>query len=433
MPLSPDLEKDILVALLRDHKLLVWASTRLRPEDFTNQVYGEVWYIMRRLWNKYSEEVTFSALRHEVEQAIESQDFLPEDVNVLIDLFKSLQSGKLMQNWTAKRLEKWLDQKAHESYASEVNRAIMEGRSDQIHDAYRDLQRRVAKPADTHDIMDEEVWLETIRQKAEEHNRLISTGVAAIDDVFGGGMFRGEFGMIFGVENVGKSFFGIQVGFNAWVTEHRTLHITNEDTLRNVRTRYLTKLTETPKDRMAPRETHLMGIREAKEARLRGMLSIQYIEPGESPDAVAGYLEEARLDGEPYEMVVVDYLDNFRTRSPKNKPLWEELMEVSAQFSHLAKEYDVCIMAITHADSKGYDRKFLGAKNMGLSKVGKNKVVDFAAALGQDEQARNAGLIYLQVTKLRNREIKKPRLVCEQAFGTASFIPKQWDEVETDE
>lgn len=431
MPLPPDLEKDILVALLRDHRLMVWAASRLNPDDFTNQVYGEVWYVMRRLWVRYKEEVTFTALRHEIEKGIESQEFLPEDVPVLIDLFKAFKSHQLMQTWTKERLQKWLDEKAHEAHAAAVNRAMMEGRTDLVHDSYRELQKRVARTDETQDIMDQEVWLEVIRQDAQEHERLISTGLPAVDEAFGGGMFRGEFGVIFGVEGIGKSFFGIQVGFNSWVTGHRTLHVTNEDTVPNVRTRYLTKLTETPKDRMAPKEDTLMHIREAREARLRGMLNIQYVEPNESPDAVAGILEEARLDGKPYEMVIVDYLDQFRTRSSDNKPMWQDLMILSSEFAHLAKEYDACIMAISHADSKGYGRKFLGPQHMGLSKVGKNKVFDFAAALGQDVEAKKLGLVYLQVTKLRNREVTRPRLVCEQAYGTASFIPKEWEEVDT--
>lgn len=430
-----DIERDILVTLFRDHRLLAWAAPRLEPEDFTNEIYGEVWYVMRRLWQKYHEPLTFVAVRAEIEASIKRQEFLPDDVPVLIEICKSLLSGTIMQGWTTDQLQSWLDQKAYHRFGSDVNRAMLEGRSDQIHDAYRQLRSSVAKVEDPRDFMDEEVWLELLRYQADTEDRLMSTGIPEMDALMGGGLFKNEFGLVFGVEGLGKSFLAVQFGFGCWMERRRVLHVTNEMPVRDVQLRYMSKIVEMSRQDMPSDPNRVENARRA-HAHLKGLLDIRYISPGESSDAVAALLEEARLAGKPYDIVLVDYLDQFAVPGAKDKPTWDQLSTLCSEFSAMAKPdkdggYGVCAVAVTHADSKAYDKKYVSAKNMGLSKVGKNKVVDFSLAIGQDEAGRKAGCVFLQVTKLRNRTTDKPRLICRQAYETASFIPMRYEELES--
>lgn len=429
-----DVERDILVALFRDHKLLSWASARLDPEDFTNEIYGEVWYIMRRLWNRHREPITYVAVRSEIEEALKRNEFIEEDVPILADVCKSLNNGHIMQGWTSERLQKWLDKKAYHRFGADVNRAMAEGRTDVVHDAYKSLQSRVNKVDDPRDFMDQEVWLELLRYQADTEDRLMSTGVPEIDATLGGGLFKHEFGLIFGVEGLGKSFLAVQFGFGSWMERRRVLHITNEMPVPDVQIRYMTKLVEMSREDMPSDPKRVEATRKAHE-HLKGLLDVRYVAPGEPAGAVASILEEARINGRPYDLVLIDYLDQFGTQGAKDRPIWDQLSRLCSEFSAMAKPeedggYGVCIAAVTHADSKAYDKKYVSAKNMGLSKVGKNKVVDFSLAIGQDEAGRKANCVFLQVTKLRNRTTEKPRLICRQAFNTASFIPVRYEEVE---
>lgn len=431
--MNQDVEKDILTAIFRDQKLLSWSSARLDPEDFTNEIYGEIWYMLRKLWSRHHEEVTLTALKSEVESAIDRQEFIEEDIPVLVRLFRSLKAGSIMQRWSTEKLQQWMDKKAYRKFSSSVNQAMVEGRTDIVHDSYKELQARVAKVDDPRDFLDEDVWLELLKYQAETEDRLMSTGLPELDVMLGGGLFKNEFGLLFGVEGLGKSFLLNQCGFGAWTERRRVLHITNEMPVKDVQLRYMSKIVGMNRDNMPSDPKRVEQARKSVE-HLKGLLDVRYVSPGESTGAVASILEEARIDGKPYDLVLVDYLDQFSLSGGRDKPLWQQLSLLCSEFSAMAKPEDggfgVCILAATHADSNAYDRRYISAKNMGQSKVGKNKVVDFSLSIGQDEAGRKAGCVFLQVTKLRNRTTEKPRLICRQAFDTASFIPMRYEEVE---
>jgi archaellum biogenesis ATPase FlaH len=255
----------------------------------------------------------------------------------------------------------------------------------------------------------------------------IPTGWRGVDEITGGGFQQGEFGLVFGVNSVGKSFFATAVG--AYTTlqtdDDRVLHITNELTARKQELRYIAYYTSIPKRQLWERAD---SINNEIYAYMKGRLRVEYLAPGSTVNEVWGFLEAARLEGKPYKLVIVDYIDQFSPATPTEQKEYLRLIQICSEFSALAKDYDdggqnVCIMAITHAGTQAYGKKHGDGSMMGGAVIGKNKVIDFGLFMGQDEDMKRQNLVALTVTKIRERATGKTgRCYLRQNFDTSRFV-----------
>jgi archaellum biogenesis ATPase FlaH len=330
----------------------------------------------------------------------------------------------VMDRWVMQQMDQWIATRAFTVATVKAERELAVGNPNAVPGIFR-AATAVAAGGSTQ-ARDFFERIDEVARGAElDLLRRIPTGLIGLDTILHGGLQQGEFGMIFGVNSVGKSFLGTAIGaFTTKVEgDDRVLHITNELTVRAQEQRYASYYTNIPKRQLWERhsEVHI-----STYAHLKGKLRVEYVPPGSTVNEVWGLLEAARLEGKPFKLVIVDYIDQFAPATPTEQKEYLRLIQICTEFSALAKDYEdggqnVCILAITHAGSQAYGKKWGDGSLMGGSVIGKNKVIDFGLYMGQDGDMERQKLVAVTVTKVRERDGMGGRCYLRQDFDTSRF------------
>lgn len=441
---SQDFEADVLVLAFRDAGTLSKYAERLDPIFFKNIVYGNIWLVLRRLFNKFRQPPSYSAVEAYIMTELSREGglklFTVEDIpsiNTMLTKFSNPE-GYIMDRWVVQQLDQWIATRVYTIAAVKAEQALASGDPSIVPAIFR-AATAVASGGSTQPIDFFDRIKEIAQAQAFDGGRQIGTGLTTLDIALAGGLQQGEFGVVFGVQSVGKSFLCTHIGaHNTMVEENRVLHITNELTVRAQERRYVSWLTGIAKRSLWEQAETISN---EQYAHLRGRLTVVYLSPGSTVNDVWAILEGARLEGRPYKLVVVDYLDQFSPVQKTEAKEYLRLIALYSEFSSLAKAQDeggqdCCILAVTHADSSAYGRLWGGdGAIMGGSKIGKNKVIDFGIYLGQDEDFQNKKLVAVTITKMREREGQGSRCYLRQTFDTAHFVdaiaPPEMPQLET--
>lgn len=420
-------EGDVLVHLFNNPDGLPKFVDHLDAEHFSNEVYGAIYDLLKEHWLTYGEQPTLNSLETAIRDSFQSPTprFYSEDLPVMSKVMTQMINNKYVADkWLDENLTQWLRNSQYKVLTEKISYAMHEGRPDLIESHWSEAQRRLLQQ-DSNEGLDFFANIDTLFNDYEKWSgaRVIKTAYTGINNILGGGLFKGEFGLVWGPSNVGKSFMVNNFGFAAISQNKRVLHVTNEMSQNLTGFRYLTMWAEVPTfEWLAPgkREQVLQVQKEFEELR-KGNLIIKYMPNGATPQAVSHILEKALREGNPFDMVILDYIDNFEL--PGIDQDWLKLEKISQAFCDMAKEeqYNAAIIAITHADAGAKEMRVASNKHFVRSKTGKDKVIDFSVFMGQNKEDIKNKTVICTVTKMRNREVQTRSCALRQNFGIGKF------------
>lgn len=429
---QPDFEAEVLVLAFRDTSILAKYAGRLDPLFFKNQVYGNIWLILRRLFVTYKQAPSFTALNAEIQNELSREGglklFTKEDIPVILRVLPLMPDPEhyVMDRWVTDQLDQWIATRAYYIATLKAEQALLAGDPAQVPEILR-AAVAIAKGGSGQHIDFFDRMVETAKAAEADLDRRINTGLTGLDKILAGGLQQGEYGLLFGLESVGKSFLANHIGASAVSYGKRVLHCTNELTLTEQERRYIAWFTDIPKRDLWERADEIDEARWADE--YRGKLVIRHLPQGTTVSEIYAILEEAYIDDDPFQLVIIDYIDQLGVSSDTQIEQKEylRLIAISSQLSALAKArneggQDVCVLGITHANSSAYGKKWGGGELMGGSVIGKNKVIDFGIFLGQDADLERQNLVAVSITKMRSREGQGGKIYLKQDFDRSKFL-----------
>ncbi len=425
---SSDFERDVLLLAFRDQALLAKYSERLDPLFFQNQVYGNLWVLMCRLFTEYRQAPSYTALQAEILKDLNAEGislFEKEDIPTVAPLLAKMKADDyIMDRWVRDQIDQWIATRAYTVATLKAEQALLKHDPDAVPGIMRQaVVAATPKSEETRDFVDR--MQELAVGMGEDRFRIMKTGIVPLDECLSGGLRQAEFGLVWGVESVGKSFLTTHIGANIAVNgEDRVLHITNEMTREMQERRYLTWYTNVPRQDLWVESGN---INPQRYAYLRGNLVVRYLSPGETVNSIWAILEEARLENKPFKLVIIDYIDQMAPAQKVEAKQYLQLQQICMELSALAKKQeeggqDVCVLGVTHADSSAYDRKWGSAGMMGGSKVGKNKTLDFSLFMGQDTDSVQKGLVHVTIMKVRHIDGQGSHCTLQKDFDVARFV-----------
>lgn len=427
---SESFERDVLVASFRDPKFLVQFSERIEQIDFGNEIYGEVWLLIRKLYRKFHERLTLNVLGEELLKAIDQQLFYKEDVPILIELLEDLESADVAVAWTTEELKRWISERAHQRFTEDAQTAVEDGQPHLLHEAYQRLTARLSIGDDEEDFMDR---MGDIAEQMERFKTgFIRTGIPDLDVVMGGGYLKGEFAALWAADGLGKSWLIQQMGMNAVTQLFRTLHLTTEMSKLDTEGRYVGLFTNINVLDLSDNVDRVRQIQQ-RHKDLRGLLTVKYLESGTDILQIRSILDQAILEDKPYDLVIIDYVDKLAKRERAD---WLELEDLFARLADMRAvftdpDHQPAIWAVTHSNADGYDRPHPSRKAMGRSKVGKSKSLDFSLVLGQDKSWKERRIVQASISKdPRKRIATKRKCLLRHDEKTATFYSIPFEEVE---
>lgn len=431
-------ELDVLASAVKHKKFLARFASRVKPDDFQNEVYGVVWDVITKLWMTYHEMPTFSAVDTKIKERISGDYFYREDIPVLITAMQAVKARANMVGLTFDQIEDWCAARARSKMSEKAQRAVFDGDPTLMQEAYAEYIASLSTVDEEKDFFDR--WEDIAVASERLETGFISTGHRDLDKIIGGGYLKGDFFMLWGVDGLGKSWLAIQLGMKAITQGRRVLHITNEMLKQDVEERYLALFSQVNTRNFTSNMAHIKSLQETHQS-MRGLLKVQFMGLGSTSGDIRAILEEAVLDERPYDLVIIDYVDKVDPARNLGGDDWlrlEHLFEELAELSKLTGDYHLnpSICAVTHANADA-DGKAMpkGRKALGRSQMGKSKAVDFSIVLGQD--AKWAEQDVIQVTRVkdprgRGVDAKKKTCLLKHLKTTGAFASIGFEEVETD-
>ena len=245
-----------------------------------------------------------------------------------------------------------------------------------------------------------------------EKYRGIMTGIDELD-MLTGGLWKGELGFVFGRTGVGKSFFLLEVAFNAFLSGYKVLVIPIEMPLIQWERRLDARISHI--DYSLFKHAQLSSSqKEQWKKRFGQMLKytaagagiyVTHIPLGCTMSAVRAELEQFIRKGTPIDMVVIDYADLLvppRTLASEQA----ELTNIFRELKGIAETYYIPVWTATQARRDSY-----AAPKVDLSDVGyaasKAHISDLVLGLTRTDADELRGVMQLWVAKHRDGTLGK--------------------------
>lgn len=220
---------------------------------------------------------------------------------------------------------------------------------------------------------------------------LIPVFPKALNNAIGGGADRGSHIVVFGVPEMGKTQFVINAVARMIQDGFRVLYCWNEDPVKKVIDRYLSRLSDIPSDdlRRDPDKQNL-----AYELAMRknyGNLILQELLPGTYAE-LRSLIEKHEPD-----VLVVDQIRNLSY--PRTDGLTEILERAGKDMRNLAKRFDIVTVSVTQAGDSAQGKAILNYNDVEYSNVGLAATADLMIGVGATSEMSAMGQLMLSVSK----------------------------------
>lgn len=314
-----DLERDVLAACMRDPEFVRVAVPVLQRHDFSSRIHAWVWSVIVECWQADKRVPTAAVYRVRLERDYKDEAEQEFAVEAVIALHRREPQTPRVALEEVRRFVR----------VSAARRAI-DGIVDGLDKGDVDLamQAITAAGSDVRDlgvVSDREYLVEWDEERVAEYmgqgeeKVSIPTPLPALNALTGGGLRAGCVGIVVATTNVGKSAFGVDLGYHALMrTGAAVVHVTTEETRLECGARYDARFSGIGRDRllsrkmgMEDRDRLMVALQRFAEKRRR--LLVHELEPDTSVEgvrALAEYVRE-RHPGIPM-AVIVDSADHLR-------------------------------------------------------------------------------------------------------------------------
>ncbi len=231
-------------------------------------------------------------------------------------------------------------------------------------------------------------------------NRLVCpTGLVRLDarDVLGGGLGRGEIGVITANTGVGKSHWLVAMGSNAMRVGKNVLHYTFELSEYAVGLRYDSNLCNIPSNDVQDQKESIL--QQYEDMSLGRLIIKEYPTGSASAITIRNHIEKLMLKGFTPAVIIVDYAD-IMCSTKRCETLRHELKSVYEELRNLAMELNVPVWTASQANRDSANSDIVGLENMAEA-YGKAMVADVVISLSRKATEKSSGDGRLFVAKNR--------------------------------
>lgn len=370
----------VIAALLTDKTFLINVNDILTEEYWENQ--GNKWIIKEiiKYYHKFHTTPTMNILKIELKKienevlqlSIKEQLKLAYSYSDLDDLayikeeFSSFCKNQQLKKALLTSVD-FLNAGDYDSIRSLIDNALRAGQDKNIgHEYNKDIESRYR----------------------EDGRKTIPTPWSIFNDLLGGGLGTGDFGLIFGNPGGGKSWALTALGGFAAELGYNVLHYTLELGEDYVGRRYDAFFTGIDVSRIS--EPQYKSTVESKVESLRGQVLIKEYSPGRaSIHTIESHIKKCIHQDFKPDLIIIDYVDLLRSKK-NNRERKDEIDDIYISTKGLAKELKLPIWSVSQVNRAGAkDNIIEGDKAAGS--YDKIMIADFAASLSRKKEDKVNG------------------------------------------
>jgi replicative DNA helicase len=240
------------------------------------------------------------------------------------------------------------------------------------------------------------------RALRKEFRQTIPTGVKVIDTLTGGGLGKGEFGLILTPSGVGKTTLLTKIANTAREDNKNVLQIIFEDTVEQIQRKHVTLWTKIPLTQLD--EMNEVALKQSNEhiaAMGVGKLTIKKFSQEDTTmkDIRSWIVSEQKRGGFKYDIVILDYLDCLESHKKSPDRNEAELVIVKS-FEAMASDFDIPCWSAIQSNRGGFDAELVEAHQTGGS-IKRLQKSHFFMSVAKTPDQKEASLASIKIIKAR--------------------------------
>ncbi|AYP68612.1 replicative DNA helicase [Exiguobacterium phage vB_EalM-132] len=229
----------------------------------------------------------------------------------------------------------------------------------------------------------------------------IPTGLSGIDRVTGGGLGRGELGVVIAPPNRGKSFALTNIGAGGVSRGYNVFHYTLEMPEKQVARRYDNKLLLKDFNYLKEFSEKALVALKNLQSLIKGQLIIKKYRTNEcSVDTLRSHITQVYMQkGIKPDVIIVDYADLLKPRRNYGDKRFE-LESIYLDLRDLGDEFDCPVWTASQANRGALDKKVITIADLAEA-FNKANIADFMVALCQTIEEKDDDIMRWHVAKQR--------------------------------
>lgn len=242
------------------------------------------------------------------------------------------------------------------------------------------------EPDDSEDVL-HKVDIAQLMLEEYDPTNVIEIYPKSLNDRLDAGAKKGHHIVVFGMSNIGKSAFCINIGANVGKQKKRIMHCINEDRGRDIYIRYVSALSGM--DKHSIRDNPQLANERAVANGLDNVI-VKDIKPG-TPEEIKRLIEKYRPD-----VVIVDQVRNLHLKAEGRV---NQLEKAATEMRNIAKQSNVLMISVTQAGDSARDKLILDGGDVDFSNVGIPGQADLLIGIGCNEEYKALGQRVLTLIK----------------------------------
>ncbi len=397
----------ILGGILIDPNVITEVSETIKPEYFSYPVFGEVFKVMRELYD--GDGLDPVILRHELENRkieVGGGKAISDWTTIAVSAYQTVRHAeRLVEQWQARSLE--------DACYSSLDKLFGTTR---ISDICESLSKRIDEIATRYTTMIPSAGRIVELNRNDITISPVNTGYEALNAYFGSGFDRGSVTIIGGSTSIGKSQFALNIISRACKAEEpvKCLYVVQEMNLQSIEDRIVSTLSGVPQG--ACRMLRAGKAKKSTEENYAESYNIAVEEFSKLPLRVHAngtitandFTYMVAKHHKDIDLVVLDYMQQCRA-SYSGQDSRERIDEISRTCKHLATKYNVAIIALAQLSRDG-------AKAGNQNDNGRPKLWHLKESSSIEQDADHVILLYRE--KAKNADSETLELdICKNRHG----------------
>jgi len=238
----------------------------------------------------------------------------------------------------------------------------------------------------------------------KEFRETIPTGVSVIDALTGGGLGKGEIGIVLTPSGIGKTTLLTKIANTAYEESKNVLQIIFEDKIEQIQRKYFTIWSEVPLDEIDDNAEYVgekvkNRVREFKKNGGRLIIKKFSQEDTTMLDIRNWIKRYEKKWGYKFELVVLDYLDCLDSHK-KTKDRTEAELIIIKSFEAMAGDLNIPAWSAIQSNRSGFESEYLEAHQTGGS-IKRIQKAHFFMSISKTPAQKEADLANIRIIKAR--------------------------------
>ncbi len=237
----------------------------------------------------------------------------------------------------------------------------------------------------------------------KEFRKTIPTGVGVIDALTGGGLGKGEMGLIVTPSGVGKTTLLTKIANTARANNYNVLQIIFEDTIEQIKRKHVTLWTGIPLSELDNRNDEALKLSNEHIANKlgQGRLTVKKFSQEDTTmkDVRDWIVREQKKWNFKFDIVIIDYLDCLESHKKTADRNEAELVIVKS-FEAMASDFDIPCWSAIQSNRSGIGAEYVEAQQTGGS-IKRLQKSHFFMTVAKTKEQQEASLANIRILKAR--------------------------------